>query len=289
MLRLLTIFFLLNYFYTKAQTLAYNFSEPEMRLILPPILHEVSGIAILDSFNVACIQDEEGILFIYNTKTATLNKQISFGTFGDYEGIARVEKSLYVLRSDGNIFEIADYTTGKLNVKEHKTGVPAFNNEGLCYDASGNRLLIGAKGKINKDPLYKDKRFIYEFMLDKKQLNSAPLYSYNTISVNQFAKQQGIVSPKRKTKQGKIVEAALKFNTSELAIHPLTKELYILSANDFCIFICESNGQLKYIEQLNPIMFNKAEGLAFYPNGDLLITNEGQTGNPTLLKFKYNK
>lgn len=35
-------------------------------------------------------------------------------------------------------------------------------------------------------------------------------------------------------------------------------------------------GNLEYIEQLDPIMFNKAEGITFYDNGDMLITNEGQ-------------
>jgi hypothetical protein len=30
-------------------------------------------------------------------------------------------------------------------------------------------------------------------------------------------------------------------------------------------------------------MFNKAEGIAFFENGDMLITNEGQDNKPTFL------
>ena len=47
------------------------------------------------------------------------------------------------------------------------------------------------------------------------------------------------------------------------------------------------NGDIEHIEQLNPTMFNKAEGITFYENGDMLITNEGQDKKPTLLFFKY--
>ena len=47
------------------------------------------------------------------------------------------------------------------------------------------------------------------------------------------------------------------------------------------------NGNLEHIEQLNPVIFNKPEGLSFYQNGDVLISNEGQAHQPTLLKFNY--
>ena len=38
---------------------------------------------------------------------------------------------------------------------------------------------------------------------------------------------------------------------------------------------------------LDPILFNKAEGLAFLPDGTMLVSNEAQHGKPTLLTFKY--
>ena len=53
------------------------------------------------------------------------------------------------------------------------------------------------------------------------------------------------------------------------------------------VSLTEMNGNLEHIEKLNPVLFNKAEGLSFYPNGDVLISNEGQAHQPTLLKFNY--
>ena len=76
--------------------------------------------------------------------------------------------------------------------------------------------------------------------------------------------------------------------TSAIAVHPITKKLYLLSASDHLFFIFNStNGEIEHLELLNPDIFNKAEGITFMDNGDMIITNEGQNKNPTLLRFNY--
>jgi hypothetical protein len=67
----------------------------------------------------------------------------------------------------------------------------------------------------------------------------------------------------------------------------VTKKLYLLSAVDHMMFIFDSTGKLEHIEQLSPKLFNKAEGITFFANGDMLITNEAQRMKPTLLRFNY--
>jgi hypothetical protein len=49
------------------------------------------------------------------------------------------------------------------------------------------------------------------------------------------------------------------------------------------------NSDLEHVEQLNPALFNKAEGITFLENGDMLISNEGQSKKPTVLRFNYRK
>ncbi len=273
----------------ESAVIPYNLKKIDIKLVLPAILHEISGITILDSTTVACVQDENGILFLYDINRSRIRKQIPFGLNGDYEGICRVNNTLYILRSDGVIFEIENYTSEKLHVKEYKTGIPAINNEGLCYDLENNRLLIGSKGKINRDPLNKDKRLIYEFNLKTKLLNQMPVLNININDINLSAKLKGIAYLKKKNKNGDLIEVGFKLNTSEIAIHPITKQLYVLSSTDHCLFIFNLNGNLEVIEPLNPNLFNKAEGLSFFPNGDMLISNEGQAHQPTMLKFKYQQ
>jgi hypothetical protein len=281
------LFVFTSIFLTSSDKLGYDFSKPTLNDELPPILHEISGLAIIDSTSIACIQDEDGILFIYNIKSHKITQQHTFGLRGDYEGITLVNDLLYILRSDGVLFEIKNYQSKKLKVKTYPTRVPAVNNEGLCYDAINNRLLIGAKGKINKDPLNKNDRYIYSFDLKTKTLHPNPAFRFNLLDINLTAKMQGINFPKKQNKKGESIEHGFKFNTSEIAIHPITQQLFVLSAADHVLFIFSKNGNLEYIEQLNPIVFNKSEGLDFFTNSDMLISNEGQVHKPTLLRFNY--
>ena len=268
----------------------YNLSRPDAIYILPDTLREVSGLTSLDSVTFACIQDENGILFIYNLAENKITNQYTFHIDGDYEGITRIDSILYVLRSDGTLFEISDYQSSNFRLTSFNTGIPASNNEGLCYDPDQNRLLIACKGKTGKGPENRDKRVIYGFDLATKLLTPEPVFEFDLQAIKQFAVQQEINLQTKITRKKKEVvsEPIIRFLTSAIGIHPLTKKLYLLSASDHLFFIFGRNGELEHLEPLNPAIFNKAEGITFVRN-DLFMTNEGQDKKPTLLKFNYKK
>lgn len=271
--------------------IAYNLSSPDKVLILPDILHEVSGLTYIDSTTFACIQDENGILFIYDIQQNKIVKQYTFHMDGDYEGITKVGHAIYILRSDGTLFEIVNYTSEKFKLSSYVTGIPANNNEGLCYDEGGNRLLIACKGKVGKGAELKDRRLIYAFDLNTKKLSNEPVFDFDVQAVKKFAMSNNIEIPKKtRDRKGQVTsEPFLKFSTSAICIHPLTKKLYLLSASDHLLFVFDMNGQIEHLQPLDPQMFNKAEGITFYNNGEMLITNEGQNKKPTLLQFKYKR
>lgn len=266
----------------------YNLSSPDATYILPDTLREVSGLTNLDSVTFACIQDENGILFIYNIAENKIKNQYTFHIDGDYEGITRVDSILYVLRSDGTLFDISDFQSVNFKLTSYSTGIPAGNNEGLCYDPDNNQLLIACKGKIGKGSGYKDKRVIYGFGLATKSLTPEPVFDFDLQAIKQFAVQNEInlQTKTRKKKKEVISEPMIRFLTSAIGVHPLTKKLYLLSASDHLFFIFDRNGELEHIEQLDPAIFNKTEGITFVRN-NMLITNEGQDKKPTLLKFNY--
>lgn len=265
----------------------YEFTKPTVNVTLPSTLHEISGTTIIDSATIACIQDEDGIIFLYDIQKYRIRKEIAFGLKADYEGICKIKNTIYVLISNGNLLEIEDYTAKKLKVKAYNTGIPAINNEGLCHDEKNHRLLIGEKGKINNKAKDAEHRFIYEFDLNTKLLNPNPLFNFTINTITQFAKKNYISIPFKKNKSGEITGYGFKFNTSEIAIHPITNQLYVLSAKDYCIFIFNMKGEIENIIPLNPSLFNKAESLSFFSNGDVLISNEGQAHQATLLRFNY--
>ncbi|MBP6456266.1 MAG: hypothetical protein KA275_05995 [Chitinophagaceae bacterium] len=276
-------------FTNNEKIIGYNLSKPDLSLIMPDTLREVSGIAIIDSSTFVCIQDENGILFIYDFEDNKIKNQFTFHIDGDYEGITKVDNSIFILRSDGMLFEIANYLNPDTKISSYRTGIPANNNEGLCYDKDHNRLLIACKGKIGKGPEFKDRRVIYGFDLVDKILTKEPVYDFDIQNVKDFAIKNKLDLPSktRKKKGQEISEPFIKFRTSAICVHPKTKQLFLLSASDYLLFIFDANGTIKHLEQLNPNIFNKAEGISFFDNGDMLITNEGQDNRPTVLRFKY--
>jgi hypothetical protein len=272
--------------------LRYDFTKPESKHSLPAILNEISGQTIIDDSTIACIQDENGIIFIYDTKKNSIRQQISFSGDGDYEEICRAGDDLYILRSDGLIYKVNKFASAAPSTEEFNTGVPADNSEGLCYDSLGNRLLIACKSRIGDDKENKDLRAIYEFSLSTMKLTPNPAYEFSVNETVIFADLHQIDLPQKEKKKGG--GADLKFKMSAIALHPVTRDLYILSAVDHMLFIFSYQQQetgpgiLLHLEMLNEKTFNKAEGISFYENGDVLITNEAQDKKPTLLRFNYS-
>lgn len=269
--------------------LPYNLDRPDEIVKLPHILKEISGIAHLKNNEFACIQDEKGIVFVYDESKNEIVHEYPLLPDGDYESIARVADDLFVLRSDATLFRISNFLKGKFKVDSIKTGIPARDNEGLCYDKNNNRLLIAAKGRIGKGAENKDKRVIYAFDIPTMKLNANPLYEFDAAEINKFADSINFDKKVKKNKKGNHKKLDLKIMTSEICINPITKQLYMLSAADHVLFVVGKNGEIENIIKLDPILFNKAEGLAFFENGDMLISNEGEAHKATILMFKFQK
>lgn len=272
----------------------YTFDHPDISITLPDTLHEISGLTVIDSNTVACVQDENGIVFFYDLQNQVIRNQFSFGPDGDYEEITNVGQTLFVLRSDGTLFEIINFGSKDAKADSIATGIKAKNNEGLCYDHDNHRLLIASKGKIGKGREFKNARAIYSFDLQSRVLAEKVLHQIDLPTIKQFALDNNISLPaipqdKKKKKSKNNDEPNIKFNTSAISIHPITKQLFVLSADDKLIFIFSPEGHLEHIESLKPALFNKAEGITFFENGDMVITNEGEDNKPTLLRFSYKK
>lgn len=293
----LFLFFILTLFScnmphpTNTNIIGYNLNQPDAKYELPDELKEISGLTHIDSVTFACVQDENGTLYIYDMARNIIQNRYTFHYDGDYEGIARVGKTIYILRSDGDLFEISDYTADNFVVSTYTTNIPANNNEGLCYDAANHRLLIACKGKLGKGSELKDKRAIYGFDLSTKTLSANPVFEFDVNDIKQYAIANNVAvqTKTKKKKKVEVVEPVIKFMSSAVGIHPITKKLFLLSASDHLFFIVGDDGRIEHMELLNPYIFNKAEGLTFFDNGDMLITNEGQKGKPTLLRFNYQK
>jgi uncharacterized protein YjiK len=262
----------------------YNFNSPDASVILPDVLHEISGLTYIDSTIFACIQDEKGILFFYDMAKNKISSQLKFFSKGDYEGIARVKDTIYVLRSDGTLYEISDYKSDSVIVTPYPTNVPSKDNEGLCYDSENNRLLIACKENTGKGDLSKDKRYVFGFDLISKSLVEEPLFSFDIQTLKEYAKNHNINLPLKEKKKGSLPEPVIRFRASAISIHPVTDKIYVLSAEDYLLFIFKRSGNIDQMVKLNAGLFNQPEGITFLENGDMLISNEGQGKGPASLR-----
>ncbi|NJY62567.1 hypothetical protein HC174_07330 [Salinimicrobium sp. CDJ15-81-2] len=252
------------------ETLRYEIIE---KWELPNALNEVSGIAWIGDNRVACVQDEDGIIFIYNLKTSTKEKEIEFGTGGDYEGIAVVGKDAYVLRSDGIILEVSGYLEENPQVQRHVTSIsqlPGINIEGLCADPVNNRLLLAMKER--KD--FNEYKEVYAFDLNNKASAENAIFSID------------LSDPIFKNVDEKLTE---KFTPGEMNIHPITGEFFILDGTRPKLLITENDGRPKELFMLNLEDFSNPEGLTFSPEGELYISNEAEDGPANILKVSFNR
>lgn len=264
----------------------FNFKKPSFILNLPFELREISGLTDFSQNEIACVQDENGIIFIYNLESDSIIGQYNFGLNGDFEGLTRVDSTYYVLRSDATLLEIG-FPWDSSNVIETKLNIPTQDNEGLCYDERDNRLLLAPKSKMGKGEHFKNIRAIYAIDLATKELNETPLFLIDTEEIVNFANAHSIPLPQKLSKQSSDSVSALKFMPSSLAVHPKTDEIYVISAVDHTLAVFDKNGTILNFMYLDPLLFNKPEGITFLQNGDMVITNEGQMGVPTLLKFDW--
>jgi uncharacterized protein YjiK len=267
----------------------YNLSNPDVTIILPDILHEISGITAIDSVTVACIQDEKGIVLIYDLSENEITKRLAFNMDGDYEGIAWVGNRIYILRSDGVLLTLENYGSTVLLKDIAPTGIPAMNNEGLCYDRQNHRLLIAPKENFDKEDVKKNRRPVYGFDMTAGKLIGVPVYNFSLSAVKKFAAASKAIPKEKDKKKKENKEPDIEFKPSDLGIHPLTKELFVLSGAEHLLFVFDSGGTIEYIEKLDRDIFNMPEGITFLNNGDMFISNEGQNGKATLLRFNYKR
>ncbi|WP_177195720.1 SdiA-regulated domain-containing protein [Salegentibacter agarivorans] len=237
---------------------------------LPKELDEVSGIDWVGDNKLACIQDEDGIIFIFNLETSKVEKSIEFAGAGDYEDIRIVGKTAYVLRSDGEIFEVSDFLSGNSKTKTYSNFLTEKQNlESLAWDKNNKRLLLAIKDRELKDDNYKG---VYQFSLTNKELERNPLYRLN---------MQDSLLRERETKLNK------KLQPSALSIHPKNKDFYILDGRAPQLVIANSDMKLKKRYGLHEDDFEQAEGLTFSENGRLFISNEGKGGKANILEVIF--
>jgi len=238
---------------------------------LPAELREVLGISWVSEHQIAAIQDEDGIIYIYDLEQRKVVEEIEFGNAGDYEGLAVKGNNAYALESDGTITIIENFQHKDRKVTEYKTRFNEKNNmESLWLDLSANQLLMIPKDRdIDTD----NTKGVYAFSLKEFTMGYDP--------VMQLDMDDEVLKHFREKK------IYNNFRPSDIAIHPQTKEIYMLEGAKPKLLILDKNGVAKNGYSLSKKIFPQPEGITFSPDGDLYISSEGKKdGVGTITKLK---
>jgi uncharacterized protein YjiK len=271
----------------------YHLENPDARYQMPDYLEEISGLSYYGKGKLACIQDEKANIYVWNLEKEKIVDKFEFGKDADYEDIAVVGKTAYILRNNGNIYRIDDFKHKDRKVHTYKTPLKEKNNtEGLAYDPLSNTLLVACKGSpsIDEENPYKGYKAIYKFDLEEEELITKPYFLIDLERLDSYINQSAFARfSARIAKKLHIIESETSFMPSGLAIHPLHGDIYIISSVGKLLIILNRKGKVLDVKELDPKEFRQPEGICFSPAGDMFISNEGQGGKGYILEFDFHE
>jgi uncharacterized protein YjiK len=243
----------------------YLLTQPTQQWKLDKELEEVSGLTYVNEQQLAAVDDEKGSVFLFDTEKGKIKEEIKFGKKGDYEGIEVIDGVYYVLRSDGDIFEIHSLLESP-EVEKYETELSRDNDvEGLGYDAEGHLLVACKNGGELKGEENSASVMVYRYRAGDDKL--VP-FLYRSAELFQ-----------------RHLEGEKKFRVSAVAQHPVTQHYYLLASANRSLVILNKKSEVIDLAYLNRTTFAQPEGICFAPDGTLYISNEARSGKATILQF----
>jgi len=239
----------------------YEFSaETSKQWRLPDKLNEISGLALTGDARLLAVTDESAIVYELDYSAGRLVKAFALGdptVRGDFEGIAWSEGGVWLVTSDGVIYEATEGEDGeRVAYDEYRTGLGQLCEiEGLTYRQSDGMLLLLCKT-----------------IRSKSSLESLAIFAWSTSS-RQPVREQTIALPDRD------IAAALRvrrLNPSGITIEEQSGNLLIVAARQRAVIELDAGGSLLSARVL-PLAgrHRQAEGIEILPSGGILIADEG--------------
>ena len=235
----------------------YHLHQPDRTAALSKELDEASGLAYVTPNTLAMVNDEEGEIYLWDTQTDKIIEEIDFGKDGDYEGLAIDGTTAYVLRSDGDVYQVTSYRQNPATTKYENPLSDDNDTEGLWYDTPSNSLLIACKatGQTKSFP----------------DAESTLVYQYALESPDTLVPWLTLDGP--------------RVHPSGIARHPRTHCYYVLASADRQLLVFSPERTLLQRTDLPKKLFPQPEGICFTPDGTLYIANERRKNTATLLQF----
>lgn len=239
---------------------------------LPDRLAEISGLSYYpNDTSVFAIEDENAFLYKISLTTNEI-KRWKFDKRHDFEDVVLHDSVFYILISNGDVETVRfgkgdSIITGKFIFPQQ--GKKSNEFESLYFDDSLQQMTL-----LCKDCADDNKKTISAWSLDIKN----GIYTPSVIKIDVRPISQELDQKK------------IKLKPSAAALNPATGELYMLEAINNLLIITDRMGRFKKIYKLPAALYKQAEGIAFTPVGDMIISNEWhETGLANILILKNKR
>jgi uncharacterized protein YjiK len=241
---------------------------------LPEKLNEISGLALDADERLFAVADEAAVIFELDVDAGRIRKKFAFGDpvlRGDFDGIAIVDRRIYIITSDGDMISGRETTDGGyVPYDRHETGLGSeCEIEGLAQDLRRRQLLIACK-QIRRG---RDQRLqrIFAWSVDEQALLPGAAVS---LPLREIV---------RKLRTDRL-------NPSGLAVDDTSGHLLLIAARQHAIIELSREGAL--IDALVlPLVarHRQPEGIEIMQNGRLIIADEGGSHKARLAIYFRDK
>jgi hypothetical protein len=236
---------------------------PAKQFYLPEGLAEVSGLAVASSDTVYAHDDNYAIVYEVNLSSEKTIKAFALGkptVKGDFEDIAERNGYIYLLTSDGRLFEApVGENRKRVLYNAYDTGVGEHcETEGLANGPEEGEFLILCKKA--HDVEFKDRLVIYVWNLHDRRPVATP---WLNVSLD------GLVE--------KLDQA--NFHPSAFVWRREKGTLIIVSAKGHSAIEIDQRGRLIDRIKLDKEQHPQPEGLTLMPDGLLILSDEGPPGH----------
>ncbi len=247
-------------------------ADPLARLqafALDPKIREVSGLAPAGARSVLAHDDEFAIIHEVSLEDGRILRSFAFGkptASGDFEGIAAIGDAIWLVTSDGRLFEGRLSDHGKrTRFHVYDTGVgEECEIEGLAPASDAGRFYLLCKNILKGR---KDRLKIFEWSLADRF--AAPKIALD--AALSAAAPAGTISD---------------FRPSDLVYDPATDHFLVLNASGGVLEITRVGAPVRYV-RLDRALHPQPEGLALMRDGRIVIGDEGVRREGTLAVFRW--
>lgn len=232
---------------------------------MPGRLREISGLALTPDERLLAVTDEKAIVYELDYQHGKIIKSFALGdplVRADFEGIAVLKDTIWLMTSDGWLFASTEGADGaSMHYRKFDTGHGDHCElEGLAEDRAAEILILACKEVNSKE---KDLK-MFEW-----SAASGDLEYIRDVAVPERSITRAIDKK--------------RFNPSGIAIDPRTGERVLVAARQKALVRLNSDGTLsEAIISAKKSRHKQAEGIAISSDGRMFIADEGGDGRARL-------